>query len=169
MPLFIASAFLTLSATSHAAPPGGGFHGGSFWILRAGAPTHWAFSPPFLSFRRGTASITFVLATGLRSLSPRPLSCLRSGPVVGDGTTTGSGRPFRGYARSFAGDRLSPFTLRAECTGFACGLRCYSGLQQAQMTRKPHRKPFSCRTRFKPITASAGAPCRMNGRFAVFF
>jgi hypothetical protein len=30
MPLFIASAFLTLCATSHAAPLGGGFHGASF-------------------------------------------------------------------------------------------------------------------------------------------
>jgi hypothetical protein len=43
MPLFIAgfiaSAFLTLSATSHAAPPGGGFHGGRF---RSGFVAHSA-------------------------------------------------------------------------------------------------------------------------------
>jgi len=39
MPLFIASAFLTLCATSYAAPLGGGFHGGSF---RSGFVAHSA-------------------------------------------------------------------------------------------------------------------------------
>jgi hypothetical protein len=38
-PLFIASAFFTLAATSHAAPPGGGLHGGSF---RSGFGAHSA-------------------------------------------------------------------------------------------------------------------------------
>ena len=47
MPLFIASAFLTLSATSHAAPPGGGFHGGSF---HGGFVAHSAGT----AFRMGT-------------------------------------------------------------------------------------------------------------------
>src|SRR5260221_8214403 len=37
--LFVASVFLTLSPTSHAAPPGGGFHGGSF---RSGFGAHSA-------------------------------------------------------------------------------------------------------------------------------
>ena len=37
IPLFVASVFLTLFATSHAAPPGGGLHGGSF---RSGFGAH---------------------------------------------------------------------------------------------------------------------------------
>jgi hypothetical protein len=47
IPLFIASAFLTLSATSHAAPPGGGLHGGSF---RSGFVAH----SPGQAFRMGS-------------------------------------------------------------------------------------------------------------------
>src|SRR3984893_1428392 len=47
MPLFIASVFLTLSATSHAAPPGGGLHGGSF---RSGFVAH----SPGPAFRMGS-------------------------------------------------------------------------------------------------------------------
>ncbi len=39
IPLFVASIFLTLSATSHAAPPGGGLHGGGF---RSGFGAHSA-------------------------------------------------------------------------------------------------------------------------------
>jgi hypothetical protein len=49
MPLFIASVFLTLSATSHAAPPGGGLHGGSF---RSGFVAH----SPGRAFRMGSGS-----------------------------------------------------------------------------------------------------------------
>ena len=45
--LFIASAFLTLFVTSHAAPPGGGFHGNSF---RGGFVAHGASR----AFRMGT-------------------------------------------------------------------------------------------------------------------
>src|SRR6266436_4688142 len=47
MALFIASAFLTLSTTSHAAPPGGGLHGGSF---RSGFVSH----STGLAFRMGS-------------------------------------------------------------------------------------------------------------------
>jgi hypothetical protein len=59
MPLFIASAFLTLSATSHAAPPGGGLHGGSFrsgfvahspgpaFTMGSGIRRNFAFRPAF--------------------------------------------------------------------------------------------------------------------------
>ena len=59
MALFIASAFLTLSATSHAAPPGGGLHGGSFrsgfvahstgpaFRMGSGIRRNFAFRPAF--------------------------------------------------------------------------------------------------------------------------
>jgi hypothetical protein len=49
IPLFIASVFLTLSATSYAAPPGGGLHGGSF---RSGFVAH----SPGPAFRMGSGS-----------------------------------------------------------------------------------------------------------------
>src|SRR6266404_2972756 len=59
MALFIASVFLTLSATSHAAPPGGGLHGGSFrsgfvahspgraFRMESGSRRNFAFRPAF--------------------------------------------------------------------------------------------------------------------------
>ena len=57
MRLFIASAFLTLSVTSHAAPRGGEFHGNSF---RSGFVAH-------------SASTAFKMGTGVRrNFTPRP-------------------------------------------------------------------------------------------------
>ena len=59
MPLFIASAFLTLSATSHAAPPGGGLHGGSF---RSGFVAH-STGPAFRMVLEFAGTSHFIMAS----------------------------------------------------------------------------------------------------------
>ncbi len=54
MPLFIAGAFLALSGASHAAPPGGGLHGGSFRNEFVGRSAGTAFKAG-TGIRRGVA------------------------------------------------------------------------------------------------------------------
>jgi hypothetical protein len=85
MPLFIASAFLTLSATSHAALPAVGSTA-AFLDFASWGAYPLGFLASFPLFSEGHRK--HFLCSGDPDYGPfhhEPLSCLRSGPVVGDG------------------------------------------------------------------------------------